>query len=39
LAELRRGAYIFSARTGGPLEHRNVAGRALSRALERAALE
>lgn len=31
--------YVFSARTGGPLEHRNVAGRALRRAVERAGLE
>ncbi len=31
--------YVFSARTGGPLEHRNVAGRALHRAVERAGLD
>jgi len=31
--------YVFAARQGGPLEHRNVGGRALSRAVERAGLE
>lgn len=31
--------YVFSARTGGALEHRNVAGRALGRAVKRAGLE
>jgi len=31
--------YVFTTRQGGPLEHRNVGGRALSRAVERAGLE
>ena len=31
--------YVFTSREGGPLEHRNVAGRALGRAVERAGLE
>jgi len=31
--------YVFSTRTGGALEHRNVAGRPLRRAFERAGLE
>lgn len=30
------GDFVFTARTGGPLEHRNVAQRGLARAVERA---
>ena len=31
--------YVFAALAGGPLEHRNVGGRALSRAVKRAGLD